>query len=92
MCVSAWLVPGLGHVMLGKRYRGAIFFGVVLSLFALGLSLDGELFPLDRSELLTSCSAGLAELGVGLAYFVVDLLVGGGATSLRSPMNMDTRS
>lgn len=72
-CVSGWLVPGLGHVMVGRPYRGLIFFIVILSLFALGLSLDGELFPFDRSELLTLL-AGLAELGVGLPYFIVDLL------------------
>ena len=78
-CVSGWLVPGLGHVMLGKRGRGLIFFGVVMSLFLLGLYWGGELFELDRSELLTLL-AGLAELGVGLPYFVADLMGRGNGT------------
>jgi len=72
-CISAWLVPGLGHVMLRRPYRGAIFFSVVMSLFAAGLALGGELFPFDRSELLTLLAA-FAEVGVGLPYFIVDIL------------------
>lgn len=72
-CVSGWLVPGLGHFMLGRPYRGAIFFVVVMTLFVTGLALDGELFPFDRTEILTLL-AGLAELGVGLPYFVADLM------------------
>ena len=81
-CVSGWLVPGLGHLMLGRWGRGLIFFGVVMSLFLLGLYWGGELFELDRSEILTFL-AGLAELGVGLPYFVADLM-GQGTGSVTS--------
>jgi len=73
VCVSGWLVPGLGHFMLGKRNRGIIFFGVVLLSFVFGLYLKGELFPLETEEPLTLL-AGLAEIGVGLPYFVVKLM------------------
>ena len=78
-CVSGWLVPGLGHFMLGRRGRGLIFFAVVMALFLLGLYWGGELFELDQSDFLTLL-AGLAELGVGLPYFVADLLGRGGGT------------
>lgn len=40
-CVLAWLVPGLGHLYLGKRRRAAVFFSVVVGLFALGVASDG---------------------------------------------------
>ena len=73
-CISGWLVPGLGHYMLGRRARAGIFFAVVMTLFALGIYLDGELiFPLDTNGLL-DFFAGVAELGVGVSYFVVDLM------------------
>ncbi len=48
-----------------------------MSLFSLGLYMDGALVELDRSDLL-ALFGGLAELGVGLPYFVVDLLGRGG--------------
>jgi hypothetical protein len=71
--ISAWLVPGLGHLMLGRVKRGAAFFAIVVGMFALGLYLKGELFPLETSEPLTFL-AGLAEIGVGLPFFVARMM------------------
>ncbi len=71
--VSSWLVPGLGHLMLGKSRRAVAFFAIVTGMFALGLYLKGELFPLNTSEPLTFL-AGLAEVGVGLPFFVAKIL------------------
>jgi len=73
VAVSAWLVPGLGHLMLGRTRRALTFFVIVIGMFALGLYLRGELFPLDTSEPLTFL-AGLAEIGVGLPFFAAKLL------------------
>lgn len=81
-CVSGWLVPGLGHFMLGRRWRGLIFFAVVMMMFVLGLYWGGELFELRGVDVLTLL-AGAAELGVGLPYFVADLL-GRGSGSVTS--------
>ena len=73
VAVSAWLVPGLGHLMLGRTRRALTFFVIVTGLFVLGLALHGELFPLETSEPLTFL-AGLAEIGTGLPFFAVKLL------------------
>jgi len=37
----AWLVPGLGHIVIGERVRGAIFLVTIHLLFALGLLFGG---------------------------------------------------
>lgn len=41
------LVPGLGHAWAGRRARGAAFFALVGTAFAIGLALGGSLgsFP-----------------------------------------------
>ncbi len=72
-CIAAWLVPGLGHFLRQKRIRGLLFLMVVTVMFGLGLYLEGELFPLDRTKPLTLL-AGLAEMGVGLPYFFAKVL------------------
>jgi hypothetical protein len=78
VAVSAWLVPGLGHLMLGRTRRALTFFVIVTGLFVLGLALHGELFPLETGEPLTFL-AGLAEIGTGLPFFAAKLLgVGAG--------------
>jgi len=43
-CVVGWLIPGAGHLMLGKKKRALLFFSAVLLLFALGLYQNGALF------------------------------------------------
>jgi hypothetical protein len=45
-CFVAWLLPGAGHLMLGRRKRGILFAAVVFLLFSLGLYQDGVLFGL----------------------------------------------
>jgi hypothetical protein len=59
--------------MLGRTRRALAFFVIVTGMFALGLTLRGELFPLETSEPLTLL-AGLAEIGMGLPYFAAKLL------------------
>src|SRR5437867_12314366 len=52
ICSSGWLIPGLGHVLIGRWVRGAIFAACVLLMFVLGLGMHGKLYDLefDRSE------------------------------------------
>jgi len=73
VAVSAWLVPGLGHLMLGRTRRALTFFVIVTGMFALGLYLHGDLSPLDTSKPLTFLS-GAAKIGVGLPFFAAKLL------------------
>jgi hypothetical protein len=73
--VLAWLVPGAGHVLLGRRGRGLAFFVIVLASATLGCVLQGELYRGIGQPLATLAS--LACAGMGLPYF---LLLGIGYT------------
>src|SRR3989304_4329205 len=85
VAVSAWLVPGGGPLTVGRTRRALTFFLVVTGMFALGLYLRGELFPLDTSEPLTFL-AGLAEIGVGLPFFAAKLLSRGSGEVPAQPL------
>ena len=37
----AWLVPGLGHWILGRRVRAIVFAAVIVCCFVTGVLLDG---------------------------------------------------
>jgi hypothetical protein len=39
--LAAWLVPGLGHWLIGQRYRGSILMVTLLLLWAVGLTVGG---------------------------------------------------
>ncbi len=64
-----WLVPGLGHLLLGRRLRAAVFFAVIAVAFVLGLVLDGELMLPHAGDPL-SYLATVATVGNGVLFFV----------------------
>ena len=70
--IAGWLVPGAGHFLLHKWGRGALLAASILSMFVLGLAMQGKLYggAHDVLDLL-----GLAgDLGNGLLYFVSRVL------------------
>ncbi len=71
LCLIAWAVPGGAHLWLGRR-KGVVFLVTLLLMFGLGLFLRGRLFPFDISDPLVALAA-VADLGIGLAWFVARL-------------------
>lgn len=68
-CLAAFVIPGLGHVVLGKTVRGLILGAVILIMFALGFVMEGHLFQPESRDWLT-WFFGFLDAGVGLPYFV----------------------
>jgi uncharacterized protein DUF6677 len=72
ICVAGLLVPGLAHLWLGRR-KGLIFVVVLPAMFALGLFLEGRIFPVDFSQPLVALAA-LANMGIGLPYIAARMM------------------
>ena len=70
--VATFIVPGLGHVLLGKVTRGAIIGGVIILMFVLGFAMEGHLYKPDPNEWLTWFFSFL-DAGMGLPYLVLAL-------------------
>jgi hypothetical protein len=70
----AWLIPGSGHLLLHRRWRGAIIFAAVLTSFALGVLLRGPIFhPTASGDLLSrliQLGGFIGDLAAGLPYFL----------------------
>jgi hypothetical protein len=71
--ILALLVPGAGHLWLGRWQKGVVFLFVLPLMFAIGLSLEGRLFPFEPSQPLVALAA-LANVGMGLVYGAASLL------------------
>ncbi len=65
----AWVIPGGGHLWLGRRQKGLIFLVALPLMFAIGLWLEGRLAPFDSSDPLGVATA-FAGLGNGLPYLI----------------------
>ena len=69
--ILAYLVPGAGHLYLGRRGRALAFFAIVVLLFLIGISIDGELYTFARANgSLLRILAALGTAGGGLLYFI----------------------
>jgi hypothetical protein len=66
LCVAAWLVPGLGHLLLGKKWRALILFASISIMFVLGLAMQGQFFSTSSGSYLQTLGY-YGELCVGLA-------------------------
>jgi hypothetical protein len=72
VALAAWAVPGLGHVVLGRRDKAAWFGALILGTLALGLwlgegaSVSSARFPIHY----------YGQLGAGLPAILVDRTLG----------------
>jgi hypothetical protein len=73
--VAAWLVPGCGHLMLGRRRRAVVFVLIVVSAVAIGCLLEGNLYRILPNQPLTIL-ATLGSMGMGLPYFILRFIFG----------------
>jgi len=88
--VAAWLLPGLGHLLLRKWARAATFFACVAALVAAGLLLRGNIFTSGTGDLFDLLGY-LADLGAGVLYFYARTVENGGADVSRAAGDYGTR-
>ena len=73
--VLAWLLPGAGHVLLGRVGRGIAFAALIFGSFGLGLAHDGRLALHDRRQPFLTALQVVANVGVGPADLLARLSV-----------------
>lgn len=72
---AAAVLPGAGHLVLGRRRRAAIFLALVLVSLVCGLLLEGRLFVPVPGQMLSYLGT-VGAMGTGLIYFVLRFAVG----------------
>jgi len=84
----AYLVPGAGHLYLQRRTKGLVFLGAIGALFALGVGMDARLaWPEGMGDPLAVLRS-IAQMAVGLPYFLVRALdIGASAELIKSVTN-----
>jgi hypothetical protein len=68
-CFGGYLVPGLGHALLGKWDRAVVFFGSLTIMVVLGIQLQGRIFSPDLGDFFSTLKF-IAEAGAGLLYWI----------------------
>jgi hypothetical protein len=66
LCVAAWLIPGCGHFMLGKKGRALVLGAAIIVMFIFGLLMNGEFYAPQSGAILRSLGY-VGEMCVGAA-------------------------
>lgn len=80
----AWILPGLGHLYLGRRKVALLYALIVTVTFLLGLSFEGRLYTIDRSQPL-SILATFAVSGAGILNLAARFLSENPSGTILSP-------
>jgi hypothetical protein len=67
--LAGWLVPGVGHLLLGKYIRAALLFVSILAMYLIGLGLHGKIYMPNTGDILDILGF-IGQLGAGLLYFI----------------------
>lgn len=90
IAIAAWIVPGLGHVLLRRWGRALGFFLAVGGLAVTGYALQGEVFS-GRSNDPFGALGFIADLGSGIFYFLARFLESTGPDISRASGDYGTR-
>lgn len=64
-----WLIPGAGHMIQKRWVRGALLFISIVTLFVLGLGMQGRIYHANGGDILDMLGF-VGDLGGGALYIV----------------------
>jgi len=88
--LCAWIVPGLGHLLMGRRGRATIFFVATAGLTLIGFAMRGEVFT-PRSGDTFGTLGLLADAGAGVFYFLARSIATAGPDLARATGDYGSR-
>ena len=90
IALSAWLVPGLGHLLLRRTARGIVFLIAVAGLAILGYKMRGNVFPPHSTDPFGTLGF-LADAASGIFYLLARVFERAGPDVARAAGDYGTR-
>ena len=85
-----WLIPGAGHVLLGKWMRGLLLFVSILGMYLIGLALAGKIYTPNSGGILDILGFA-GQLGMGLLYALARIFGWGAASVVNTLADYGTK-
>src|SRR5580693_5745553 len=74
--LAGWLVPGAGHLLLGKWIRASLLAVSIICMFAIGIALNGKVYTPNTGDPLDMLGFA-GDIGSGLLYGLARLMAWG---------------
>jgi hypothetical protein len=65
----AWLIPGAGHLIQKRWYRGLLLMGSIVAMFVIGLAMQGRVYKPNGGDILDMLGF-VGNIGAGGLYIV----------------------
>jgi len=88
--VLGWLLPGAGHFMLKKWYRGGLLAASIFTLFFVGMGLQGKIYSYNFGDLLEMLGF-IGDIGNGLLYGIAHIMDWGQGAINRATADYGTK-
>jgi hypothetical protein len=88
--LAGWLVPGAGHLMLGKWVRALLLFVSILGMYMIGLGLAGKVYTPNTGDMLDILGFA-GQLGMGLLYLLARIFGWGAASVVNTLADYGTK-
>ena len=64
-----WLIPGAGHLLLGKWIRALLLFVSIVGMFIIGIGLQGKIYAPNTGDILDMLGFA-GQIGMGALYAI----------------------
>lgn len=88
--VLGWLIPGAGHLLVGKYIRALLLFVAIVGMYLIGLGLTGKVYTPNTGEVLDMLGF-VGQLGMGGLYFLARFFGWGGTAALTTLNDYGTK-
>jgi hypothetical protein len=88
--IAGWLVPGLGHLMLRRWSKAAVYFLCIGGLACAGLAMRGAVFSAGAEDLFDRLGF-FADLGAGVFYLLAHQIQAAGPDVAHATGDYGTR-
>ncbi len=88
--IAGWLIPGLGHLILGKWIRALLLFLSILGMFLIGLAMQGKIYAPSTGDILDVLGFA-GQLGLGLLCGLAHAFGWGAASSVNTLADYGTK-
>ncbi len=88
--LAGWLVPGAGHLLVGKWVRALLLFVAILGMYVLGLGLTGKVYTPNTGDILDILGFA-GQLGMGVLYVIARLFSLGATSAVNTLADYGTK-
>jgi len=88
--LAGWLVPGAGHLVVGKPIRAALLFVSVVGMAVTGFHLQGKIYVPNTGDILDMLGF-VGQIGMGILYVLARAFSWGAASSVNTLADYGTK-